>query len=427
MWDKFPKKSFMPTPPYHQLHFGPRLQATISLNGSKSITNRAAVLAALSGQPCRLTHPAECDDATALERALHDADGTVSDVGAAGTAMRFMTAVFTLRPGGSHVLTGSERMRRRPIQILVDALRAVGARIDYEGVEGYPPLRIHGQRPTGGELTMPAQVSSQYISAMLMIAPLLERGLRLHLDGTVASRPYIDMTLRLMQRFGAQAGWEPDGQTLLVEPQPYTAPEVFDVEPDWSGASYWYEMMALTPDAHARVALPRLTAQSVQGDARVAEWFSPLGVHTAFTPEGAVLTRCAPTARPTRLELNLEQQPDLAQTLAVTAALLNLPFRLEGLHSLRIKETDRLEALACELGKLGYTVTVEGDDALRWDGLQHEPHYEGGIATYDDHRMAMAFAPCAYRYDGLRILHPEVVSKSYPTFWADLEAATSRS
>lgn len=319
------------------------------------------------------------------------------------------------------MLTGSARMKQRPIQILVDALRAVGGCIEYEGVEGYPPLRIYGRRPVGGELTMPAQVSSQYISAMLMIGPMLERGLRLHLDGTVASRPYIDMTLRLMQRFGAEADWEADGHTLRVAPKPYVAPEAFDVEPDWSGASYWYEMVALSPDAEARIVLPRLSAESVQGDSAVAVWFEQLGVHTEFTPEGAVLTKCPATVE--RIELNLEQQPDLAQTLVVTAAMLNRTFRIKGLHSLRIKETDRLEALACELGKLGYVLTVEGDDVLRWDGARNLPHYEGGIHTYDDHRMAMAFAPCAYRFDGLRILNPEVVAKSYPEFWNDLECA----
>lgn len=405
---------------FQKLHFGPLLRACIRLNGSKSITNRVGVLSALSGNTCRLTHMAVCDDAAALQRALTD-EGEVSDIGAAGTAMRFMTAMLTLRPGGSHVLTGSARMKQRPIQILVDALRAVGGCIEYEGVEGYPPLRIYGRRPVGGELTMPAQVSSQYISAMLMIGPMLECGLRLHLDGTVASRPYIDMTLRLMQRFGAEADWEADGHTLRVAPKPYVAPEAFDVEPDWSGASYWYEMVALSPDAEARIVLPRLSAESVQGDSAVAVWFEQLGVHTEFTPEGAVLTKCPATVE--RLELNLEQQPDLAQTLVVTAAMLNRTFRIKGLHSLRIKETDRLEALACELGKLGYVLTVEGDDVLRWDGARNLPHYEGGIHTYDDHRMAMAFAPCAYRFDGLRILNPEVVAKSYPEFWNDLECA----
>lgn len=400
--------------------FSPLLNGTIQLTGSKSITNRARVIAYLAGGNCRLLNMAKCADADALENALEG--GETADIGAAGTAMRFLTALFTLEKGGSRLLTGTERMKQRPIGILVDALRGIGGRIDYVGNDGYPPLRIYGQKPLGGSVSLPANVSSQYISALLLIAPMLENGLHLRLEGEIASLPYINMTLALMRRFGAKAEWA-DEQTIDVEAHPYIALDSFTVEPDWSGASYWYEMVALSPDEKARIELPGLSAESVQGDAKIAEYFKALGVHTTYNEKGIVLTKAE--AGNGAVEMDLSNEPDMAQTLVTTCTVLERPFRISGLKSLRIKETDRIAALSNELGKLGYVVDVQGDDLIQWNGIQRcQPHYEAGIDTYEDHRMAMSFAPCAYRFPGLCINHPEVVKKSYPDFWKDIDRFT---
>ncbi len=340
----------------------------------------------------------------------------VVDIGAAGTAMRFLTAVLAVTPG-TRLLTGSTRMKQRPIGVLVDALRDLGAKIEYAETDGFPPLRITGKPFDGGSVTLSADVSSQYVSALLMIGPCLRHGLTVRLSGEVASRPYVEMTMHLMNRFGASAEWTGDG-AIRVAPQPYAMPPSFSVESDWSAASYWYEMLALSSDDGARIVLPFLEEDSLQGDSRVADFFLPLGVKTAFENGAAVLTKCAPSQG--ALQLDFRQQPDLAQTFVVTCAMQHRPFRFCGLQSLRIKETDRIAALCNELAKLGIRLSVEADGVLSWDGVAAEPT-SLRIATYDDHRMAMAFAPCAMRFPGLVIENAEVVSKSYPHFWEDLE------
>lgn len=392
------------------------LRGRIFLPTSKSISARALILSALSNG-CRLSGLSDCDDTRVLLAALDNRPREI-DVKAAGTAMRFSTAFFASIPG-EHVLTGTDRMKQRPIRILVDALRELGADIDYLAQEGYPPLTVRGRKLHGGEISIPAHVSSQYISALLMIAPNMEQGLVLHLGGEVSSRPYIDMTLEMMRVFGAKAHWE-DGNTIAVESGNYREGLSYSVEPDWSAASYWYEMMALSPDEEARIVLPGLREESLQGDSAVQRIFVPLGVRTTFNEEGAVLAKCP---KGVMENVDFSGFPDLAQTLVTTCAMMKNSFRFTGLHSLKIKETDRIEALCKELRRVGRK--VYGSDDAMWmdakDGICPQDA-EPVIRTYEDHRMAMSLAPCAYMVDNLSVEHPEVVSKSYPSFWSDLRS-----
>jgi 3-phosphoshikimate 1-carboxyvinyltransferase len=283
--------------------------------------------------------------------------------------------------------------------------------------EGFPPLRIFGSALLGGEITLSGSVSSQYISALLMVAPLMQKGLTLHLEGKVVSIPYIHLTVQLMRQFGVAVEWQ--GQTLKTLPQEYRSVP-FTVESDWSAASYWYAIMALSPQAEIR--LQGLFKDSLQGDAALTGLFEPLGVRTVFTGQGVELKSVG--SRCNRLVYDFVNEPDLAQTLVVCCALLNISFRFTGLQSLKIKETDRMEALKTELRKLGYVLTDSDNSVLEWNGERCEPEQHPVIATYEDHRMAMAFAPAALvRQEGIEIAHPGVVSKSYPNFWEDLKAA----
>ena len=403
------------------MHIPATLQATITLPSSKSICNRALIIAALSGRQTQLENLSDCDDTRVLVRAMQSEDNVI-DVMAAGTAMRFSTAYFSTVPG-TRILTGTARMRQRPIGVLVNALRQLGAQVAYTEEEGFPPLRITGSSLKGGAISLPANVSSQYISALLMVGPTLREGLQLHLEGSILSRPYIDMTIALMRQFGAVMEWTDDA-TICVAPQPYRPLKEFRVESDWSAASYWYELVALSPDPEARIVLPYLFENSLQGDSRIREFFTPLGVHTDFTAEGVVLTkRKAETTEVFKLDLS--EQPDLAQTLVVTCAMLHQPFHFTGLQTLKIKETDRIAALRTELQKIGICIEAANDSELfckEFGATELPPNAFISIDTYDDHRMAMAFAPCALRYPLLRINHPEVVSKSYPSFWQHLKS-----
>jgi 3-phosphoshikimate 1-carboxyvinyltransferase len=319
-------------------------------------------------------------------------------------------------------------MKHRPIGILVDALRTLGADIAYEGEEGFPPLRIQGRDDLeGGELNVPGDVSSQYISALLMIAPTLKKGLRLTLTGQIASRPYLDMTMSMMRDFGADVEWL-SKNVIEVKPGSYKQ-RPYHIESDWSAASYWYEMVALSQDAGAVVELVGLHRNSIQGDSKVWQLMSELGVGTEYyeEPDGTEIVRLRKTGCQTcHFCHDFSQQPDLAQTFAVTCAMLDVPFRLVGLQSLRIKETDRIAALEEELGQI---VCLEAKDSeLLWEGfyniadLELLPFEEFTFDTYDDHRMAMALAPVCLRTGGeIVINNPEVVSKSYPAYWDDLQ------
>ena len=409
-----------------------RLQASIQLPASKSISNRALIIYALTGGELLPQNLSDCDDTEVIMRALEEMPMEIN-IKAAGTAMRFMTAFLAATEHGEHVLTGTERMKHRPIMILVDALRKLGATISYEGEDGFPPLRIKGQPLDGGQLDIAGNVSSQYISALLMIGPVLKKGLELHLTGEIISRPYIDLTLWMMREFGADAEWTAI-DTITVKPQPYKSRN-YPIENDWSAASYWYEMVALSEDEEAEVKLEGLMDGSRQGDSSVRYLFSLLGVKTKFAsrkpghPTTVTLSKSG--HRVSKLEYDFSGSPDLTQTFVVTCALLNIPFHFTGLRTLKIKETDRIEALKKEMRKMGYVIhddtdasndSTRPDITLQWDGERCEPDASAGIDTYEDHRMAMAFAPAALLHP-ICINNPQVVSKSYPRFWDDLTQA----
>lgn len=389
-----------------------QVKATIQLPASKSISNRALIINALAKGDCPPENLSDCDDTRVMVQAL-TGNNEIIDILAAGTAMRFLTAYLSVTPGTS-TITGTQRMQQRPIQLLVDALRELGAQIEYAGQEGFPPLRISGQELNGGELALKGNVSSQYISALLMVGPVLANGLLLHLSGEIISRPYINLTLQLMKEFGASASWTSE-TTIRVAPLPYCSTP-FKVESDWSAASYWYQIAALSEQAE--IELLGLFSKSYQGDSRGAEVFARLGINTEFTDRGVKLTKKGEL--PERLDEDFIDIPDLAQTFVVTCVLLHIPFRFTGLQSLKIKETDRIAALKAELKKLGYVLGEENDSVLFWSGERCAPEVHPVIHTYEDHRMAMAFAPAALCLPEFVVAEPQVVSKSYPGYWDDL-------
>ena len=399
-----------------------RIDTTIKLPASKSISNRALIISALAGVKTMPRNISNCDDTEVIVRALRDNPYEI-DIKAAGTAMRFMTAYLAVTPG-EHVITGTERMKHRPIKVLVDALRYLGADIEYIGEEGFPPLKIRGKALDGGSIEIPGDVSSQYVSALLMIAPMLNGGLELHLTGNIISRPYIDLTIHTMHDYGARVEWT-DVDTIVTEPTGYRERE-FIIENDWSGASYWYETLALMGDRESSIRLPGLIDSSRQGDSGVRYLFSMLGVKTSFedgikTKPTTVTLKAMRSMLP-KLDFDFSGQPDLTQTLVVTCAAMSIPFHFTGLATLRIKESDRIEVLKREMRKLGFVIREENNSELLWDGERCEATMEP-IDTYEDHRMAMAFAPAAVKFPGLRINNPEVVTKSYPNFWKDLQQA----
>ena len=361
----------------------------------------------------------DCDDTQVMTRALNLMPHTI-DIMAAGTAMRFLTAYLSITEG-THIITGTERMRHRPIGILVDALRELGAQIEYAEETGFPPLRITGQELKGGSLSLSGSVSSQYISALLMIAPMMEQGLTLTLTGDIVSRPYIDMTLTIMATFGAKAQWR-DERTLRVEPEKYK-PTPYTIENDWSASSYWYEMVALTQDPEPKVTLQRLFRKSTQGDSAIQDIFSHLGVHTHFftNKEGVECIELTRQGCPCKhLDYDFVRQPDLAQTVVVTCVMMGITFRFTGLQSLKIKETDRLTALCTELRKLGYVLKEQDGNTLLWEGERCTPEKRPIMDTYEDHRMAMSLAPACMQTGMIEMNDPHVVSKSYPRFWEEL-------
>lgn len=388
------------------------INSTIKLPSSKSISNRLLLINALSYSPYTIDNLSESDDTQVMLAAMNSNSNTF-DVGAAGTSMRFLTA-FLSKIVGEWIITGSERMKQRPIKLLVDALNQLGAKIEYIEKEGYPPLRIFGSALKGGTIELPGNISSQYISALMMIAPEIEGGLQIKLTGKVISKPYIMMTLKLMDDFGVRGFWKNDTITI---PEGKYKPVKSSVESDWSAASYWYSMVALSPQSE--VTLAGLYKESSQGDSAVADIYKSLGVTTQHTSKGTILKqedRLTP-----EFKYNFTDQPDLAQTVAVTCCMLNMPFHFTGLESLKIKETDRINALIVELGKLGFTLTTNNIDNLTWDGATTKAANNVAIDTYEDHRMAMAFAPAALTIGSITINHPMVVTKSYPRYWDNLK------
>ena len=395
------------------------INAQIMLPASKSISNRALIINALANGTHPLENLSDCDDTQVMLRALQAQPGETIDIMAAGTAMRFLTAYLSVTPG-DRIITGTQRMKQRPIGILVDALRELGANIEYVEKEGFPPLRIQGTTLTKSHISLPGNISSQYISALLMIAPTLKNGLQVTLTGDIISRPYIDLTLQLMKDFGAQASWLNDHE-LKVEPQPYCSTPYY-IEGDWSAASYWHEIVALSKDA--TITLPSLFRKSYQGDSKMADQFAQLGARTSYKENGITILKpkMVDISQAIHVNLDFTNQPDLAQTFVVTCALQNITFRFTGLQTLKIKETDRIAALICEMKKLGYVLHEAEDSILYWDGERCERSGEA-IDTYEDHRMAMAFAPACLVMDNICINNPQVVSKSYPRYWDDLKAA----
>lgn len=427
----------------HLLHLSKpnrRLRADITLDGSKSISNRALIALALAGaNPTDwLSGLSTSKDTVTLLGLLTQPNDIPYDAGDAGTTFRFLTAYLACRPG-TQVLTGSARMRERPIGPLVQALRELGADIQFLEKEGYPPLQIGEMRPNAsGEraaVHIPADTSSQFLSALLLVGPYLPGGLELVPEGKLVSRPYLEMTLRLMQHFGAAAAWQ--GERIVVEPGGYQ-PRLFRVEADWSAASYWYAMAAFSDDLDLR--LGGLFADSWQGDAVLAHMMRSFGIQTEFGETGIRLTKSGAAVKPV-FEQDFLECPDIAQTLAVVCAGLGVSGLFSGLETLSIKETDRIAALKTELAKVDVSFAKlpprfykKAPDKVFYsiEGRAHKPGEASAkegkpsvpprFATYGDHRMAMAFAPLAFFWP-IEIEHPAVVAKSYPGFWEDLERA----
>lgn len=387
----------------------------VSLPTSKSISNRMLIINALSYSPFPVENLSDCDDSIVMNQVLQS-DTNRFDIGHAGTAMRFLTAYLSKIVGEWH-LTGSQRMQQRPISILVDALRKMGALIEYTGQEGYPPLKITGTALMGGLIELDGSISSQYISAILMIAPTVQGGVTLRLTNKITSRSYIEMTLSLMKKFGIKYQW--NGNEIKIREQNYK-PVKYSVEADWSGASYWYAMAALAETCDLR--LKGLYLNSLQGDAVQASWYEKyFGIRSRQEGDAVRLTKIR-IEQVRELNLNFIENPDIAQTFVVLAIGKNLPFHFTGLKTLKIKETDRIAALKNECSKLGAKLIEPAEGELSWDGkiIEGLIEEETEIETYDDHRMAMAFAPIALTGKKIRIKDAMVVTKSYPSFYEDL-------
>ncbi len=392
---------------------GKDINLRIKLPASKSISNRALILNALSYSPFDVENLSDCDD-TRVMVAAFDSNISSFDVGAAGTSMRFLTA-FLSKTVGEWTITGSERMKQRPIRILVDALNKLGGKVEYLENDGYPPLKIYGSAMMGGEIDLDGSISSQYISALMMIAPYMVNGLTINLKSKVISKPYIQMTLGMMQSFGVKAEFKDD--KIDIRPQNYI-PTRYRVESDWSAASYWYEILALS--GKGNIKLIGLNENSLQGDRAVADIFENLGVETVFYENEVELSVSDQIRKVSdKFRYDFTNVPDLAQTVVVTCCLMKKPFHFSGLQSLKIKETNRVAALMYELRKLGYVLVEPQEGELMWDGTCCQADEIATIDTYEDHRMAMAFAPIALTHP-LIIRNPEVVSKSYPLFWNDM-------
>ena len=392
----------------------------LSITGSKSETNRLLLLQALFPN-ITLTNTSNSDDSEVMTKALLCSENSqftidnseLVDIHHAGTAMRFLTAYFAVNEGREVVLTGSQRMTERPIKVLVETLQQLGAVISYEKEEGYPPIRIKGQKITKNKVSIPANVSSQYISALLLVAPKLENGIELTLVGEITSIPYIKMTLALLNDLDIQTSFE--GNVIKVFPKLEVVSKEMVVESDWSSASYFFSLAALSNEASITISSYKET--SLQGDSALVEIYKQMGVDSHFENNVLTLTK-VPNFKLKTLNLKLNNTPDIAQTIVVTCLGLGIGCHLTGLHTLKIKETDRLEALRIELTKLGATISVT-NDSLRLVATK-EINSNIKIATYNDHRMAMAFAPLALKVP-IIIENAEVVSKSYPDFWEDLK------
>ncbi|WP_338408486.1 3-phosphoshikimate 1-carboxyvinyltransferase [uncultured Flavobacterium sp.] len=396
-------------------------KSAISITGSKSETNRLLLLQALFPN-IAIENISNSDDSQVMQKAL-SVSQEIIDIHHAGTAMRFLTAFFAVQENRTVTLTGSPRMKERPIKILVDALLQLGAKIEYLENEGFPPIKITGQKLSKNKFSLPASVSSQYISALLLIASKLENGIELRLEGEITSVPYIKMTLALLNEIGVETSFE--GNKIIVTPSVSSRaqsrgqdpiPQTLTVESDWSSASYFYSIVALAK-VETEITLSSYKENSLQGDSALAEIYKKMGVETTFYRNKITLVK-QPNFKQETLNLELNKTPDIAQTIVVTCLGLGIGCHLTGLHTLKIKETDRLEALRIELTKLGANISVTNDSLTLEHSNIINPNIK--IGTYNDHRMAMAFAPLALKVP-IIIQNAEVVSKSYPDFWNDLK------
>jgi 3-phosphoshikimate 1-carboxyvinyltransferase len=391
------------------------LHGTVYLPSSKSISNRVLIIRELCREPFRIDNLSEADDTKTLQQALNSLKSTdgVIDVGHAGTAMRFLTA-YLATSYGRFVLTGSDRMKVRPIGALVDALLTLGSTVEYIGEPGYPPVMITGKKLKGGKINIDAGTSSQFISALLMIAPLFDDGLQLTLTGKAVSTSYIRMTLNLMAYFGIEYQWE--GSLICIRPGQYRS-RAIRIEPDWSGASYFYAALLLSKDGG--IYFPELTPSGLQGDENLCKWFEELGITTRFEREGVYASKTGQP--PDFLTVNFTDNPDLAQTIALAFAGAKIQAEFRGLETLPLKETDRIAALQTELKKLGFLLNYSGKGA--WHLKMTQPWSRQAslcFDTYNDHRMAMSCAPLALKYGQIAIRNPEVVIKSFPAYWENL-------
>ncbi|MCK5781539.1 MAG: 3-phosphoshikimate 1-carboxyvinyltransferase [Flavobacteriales bacterium] len=388
------------------------LKGEIQVGGSKSESNRLLILQALAGKTFEIKNLSNSKDTSLMLDALSN-NGEEINIGMAGTAMRFLTAYLSVQEGREATLTGSDRMKERPIGELVEALKRIGADIEYIGEKGFPPLKIKGKKLKGGKISLNSNISSQFISALMLVAPTMENGLQISLKGKIVSVPYINMTIQLLQKVGVRA--DMDKKLITINSGEISSVEDLLVESDWSSASYHYSLVASANEAN--ILLGTYRRESFQGDSALAEIYMSLGVETNFLQDKIRLQKSPIFEKPELFELDLNQQPDIAQTIAVTCFNLGIACKLTGLETLRIKETDRLFALKTELEKFGAKVKITSN-SLSMD-VSNNIETDILVNTYDDHRMAMAFAPLALKTD-IFIENPNVVEKSYPDFWEHL-------
>ena len=392
--------------------------STIHLPGSKSISNRILIIKALSGLDFTIRNSSDSDDTKHLNEALqYYTNSNLINVGHAGTDMRFLTAFLSLK-NGSYELTGSDRLQQRPVKDLVEVLKTLGADINYKNKEGYPPLLISGKQLSGGKVEISGSVSSQFITALLLVAPYFTNGLELTIIGDLVSKPYVNMTIELMKEFGASVIWK--DHEICVQPVPYTyTKKEFLVESDWSAASYYYSIVALSK-LNTSLPINGLFQKSLQADSVSAEIYKNFGVTTSYSENEITITKST-TVLKSELEYNFIECPDIAQTLVCTSVGLQIPFTFTGLQTLKVKETDRIVALKNEFAKFGIELVVS-DNSIQWLVTKSLNNSNVSIAAYNDHRMTMSFATLSVLLDEVIIEDANVVSKSYPLFWEHLKS-----
>jgi len=398
---------------YHLSNNNRTINGIIEIGGSKSESNRLLMLREYSSD-FKITNLSKSDDTKTLIDALINTNKTI-DVNHAGTAMRFLVSNYASKPNSEITLTGSDRMKDRPIGVLVKALRDLGADIEYQEKEGYPPLKIIGKKIILNEVSLPANLSSQYISSLMMLGVKLDNGIKLNLEGNITSKPYILMTKKLIEKIGCKVVI--NNNQIEVSGNHKSFDKIFEVESDWSSASYFYSIVALSKDA--KITLKTFKRNSIQGDAIVSRIYKQLGVDTLYNKDYIIISKNKNINLPKKLDLDLSDSPDLAQTIAVSCLGLGIDCRLSGLHTLKIKETDRIEALKKEFLKLGIKNIETSDNTIYFEGNQ-KINNNIKIATYQDHRMALSFSALAVIID-ISIESPNVVSKSFPGYWENLK------